>query len=153
MIDEPSTDELEGILSEWQSFAQRKVFAFRGITDAAYALYSTAYFRDIANRSFVRIMREGEDVIVAIVYEPGKEAATVHWAWTHFAFRNTGRQKILWDRCGLTNANIFISHLTVVSEKLAEKYGWLYSPFSLYKGQENENYQDSIQSGPSESSE
>lgn len=139
-----SASEMDCILRTWKDFAQKKVFSFRGVTPAAYEIFSVDYFNSIVDRSKVHVMRDERDGIIAvIVYEQMHEAVIVHWAWTHFGWRNKGLQYKLWGECGINReSNVFITHLTVVSEKLAEKYGWLYNPFPLYKGKNDETCEE-----------
>lgn len=141
----PSPAEMEEILADWQDFSRTKVFAFRGVSDAAYALFAPEYFRAIAERSEVHFERgDGNSIASVVIVERIAESDTVivHWAWTHRDRRNTGLQRSLWEQAGLLTANIFISHLTVVSEKLCEKYAWLFNPFTLYKGASIESRKD-----------
>ncbi len=143
----PNPAELEQILADWQEFARTKVFAFRGVSEAAYALFAPEYFRAIAARSHLHVIRNGDEsgpIVAVLLVEqiPDSDTVVVHWAWTHRDHRNTGVQRLLWEKTGLFNAHIFISHLTVVSEKLCEKYGWLFNPFTLYKGAAIESRKD-----------
>ncbi len=153
----PSPEELEVILTDWQDFARTKVFAFRGMTEAAYALFSPAYFRAIASRSDVRVEYQGSELVACIITERvnDSDAVIVHWAWTHRGWRNMGEQRRLWAKLGLDKANVFISHLTVVAEKLCPKYGWLFNSFPLYKGLHNvseSNQTHSLEAGDIEGS-
>lgn len=131
------------LLEIWQDFSRTKVFAFRGITEAAYEFFAADYFRAILARSLVERITHGpgDFTIACIVYEevPDSESVIVHWCWTAREWRNTGLQHQLWDKF-IGDRHVFISHLTVLSEKLAAKYGWLFNPFVLYKGIENDNH-------------
>jgi hypothetical protein len=134
--DVATREQEEEILAIWKTFARTKVFAFRGVTEAAYELFSRDYFASIIARSNVRVLQADGVMHAAIVYEkvPESEATVVHFAWTAKENRNCGLQVQLWTACGLgDDALIFISHLTVVSEQLAAKNGWLFNPFVLYK--------------------
>lgn len=143
------TELTERIRREWQSFAQTKVYAFRGISPAAYELWAPDYFRAILDRSQIHTTEDKGELIACLVTEriAGTESTIVHWAWTARAHRNTAVQHLLWMHSGLDpyKSKIFISHLTVLVEELITdkpgkpaKYGWLFSPFSLYKGYKDE---------------
>ena len=132
----PTPAELEKVLADWQAFAQTKVYAFRGISDAAYRMFAPAYFRAIVERSRVYVLRDNGAMVACVVTEdvPDSDTVIVHWCWTEFAHRNTDCQDILWEKSGLLDHNVFISHLTVLAEKFCAKYGFLFNPFPLYKG-------------------
>ena len=169
----PTPAEREKILSDWQAFAQTKVFAFRGISPEIYAALAPAYFRAIIDRSQVRVSHTapegyggtiGLEMIAAVVYEPipDSNAIYVHWAWTHHKKRNLGHQHALWIKADLDQRNVCATHLTVLAEKLIDKYnrspnygGWRYSPLSLYKSlqistKEAPNADEAIENGSAE---
>lgn len=139
----PTPDEREQILRDWLAFAQTKVFAFRGISPEIYAALSPDYFRAIMDRSQISVSRSAPGrIVAAVVFEPIPDSNTVnvHWAWTHPHERNHGHQQALWVKSNLDTKNICATHLTVLAEKLIDKYnrspdfgGWRYSPLSLYK--------------------
>lgn len=123
------------ILSTWQEFALRHVYSFRTVDPAIYELHAPDYFRAILDRSHVKTVKESDGQLVAcLVFEPAEDLVTVHWAWTHPRHRNTGLQKKLWAANGITaDRLVTVTHLTVVAERMLAKYGWLFSPFSLYE--------------------
>lgn len=145
----PTEEELKKIVSDWESFAQTKVFAFRGISAAAYALFAPAYFKAIIDRSKVYVMRDDGRLVACVIFEevPDSETTIVHWAWTDMKDRNQGWQDLLWEKTGLSDRHIFISHLTVLSERMCAKYGWLFNPFTLYKEATNEDRKGETEAG------
>lgn len=145
----PTPKETDRIVGDWMSFARTKIYAFRGISLPLYGELAKAYFRAIVARSMVAIIREHLDEgqpVACAVFEPidGSSTVFLHWVWTHPRHRNQGLQIRLWSECGLAEANIFVTHLTVLSELFCNRALWdsmhatprpdaLFNPFSLSK--------------------
>lgn len=123
---------LEELLAAWQEFAKRHVFVFRAVDPVLYELRAPGYLRAIIDNSSVEMMADKDGHLRAcLVYSrhPGSDETTVHWAWTATKCRNLGLQRELWAKVGITPASVVvISCLTVVSERMKDKYGWMYWP-------------------------
>lgn len=134
---EKSRSVNEEIQSTWLEFARRHIYSFRCIDPAIFDLHAPDYFSNMLARSHVETLKAPDGQLLAcLIYErpQGSDMTTVHWAWTHPKHRNTGLQKKLWAQVGLAADSIVtITHLTVVAERMLAKYGWLFSPFSLYE--------------------
>lgn len=128
---------IDEIRRTWQEFGRQHVYAYRAIDPALYEMHMPDILRAIMSRSIVEtiVAPDGQLRACLVIERPiGSEMVTVHWAWTHPRHRNLGLQKQLWAQAGLSQDSIVaISQLTVVAERMLAKYGWLFSPFSLYE--------------------
>ena len=128
---------LEEIQRTWQDFAQKHVYAYRCVEPAIFELHAPDHFRRLLGRSKLETIEAPDGQLLAcLVFEnpEGSEMPVVHWAWTHPKHRNLGHQRKLWAQAGFAPDTIVtITHLTVVSERMAEKYGWIFSEFPLYE--------------------
>jgi len=139
MKTEVSEHEKEEILRVWLAFARTKIFANRGMEEAAFALFAPECFRYVLEHSNIAVDCDKDGELQAVlVYESTESAFIVHWCWTRREERNLGLQKRLWESVGIdpVNSNIFISSLTVVVEKLIKDkgYNFLFNPYVNHKG-------------------
>lgn len=129
--------EIDKIVKDWQDFAFTKAFAFKGVSQAAYNLFFPSYAKAIITRSNVNVLKDTEQNIIGwLITEPvaNSTSTLIHFCYVEPALRNKQVMKDLFSDAGLSeNSKCLFTHLTVLSEKLGKKYGFIFSPFNLYK--------------------